>query len=233
MRTKGIPQEVLKLIACVAMLLDHTAAVLVGDYKAYILLRSIGRIAFPIFCFLLAEGAHYTKSPEKYALRLAVGALLAELPFDLALFGEVTWEYQSVMLTLLLGFGAIWAGSAAPNMPRKVAVMVPFILAGHFLQVDYGWQGVLLVCLLSILRDRPQGRWMQAGATVLVLSMIPSFPVKVLGIPVLIEMFGIFALIPIAFYRGEKKTRSKVLQWDFYLFYPAHLLLLWCVTRFG
>lgn len=232
MRTKGISQEVLKLIACVAMLLDHTAAVLVGDYKTYILLRSIGRIAFPVFCFLLAEGAHYTKSPEKYALRLAVGALLAEIPFDLALFGGVTWECQSVMLTLLLGFGAIWAGNAAPNMPRKVAVMVPFILAGYFLQVDYGWQGVLLVCLLSILRDRPQGRWMQAGATVLVLSMIPSFPVNILGIPVLMEMLGVLALIPIALYRGEKRTRSKAVQWAFYLFYPAHLMLLWCVSRF-
>src|SRR5699024_500130 len=95
MKEKGLSQEGLKLLACLTMLLDHIGATLVPGWT----LRIIGRLAFPIFCFLLAEGAHYTKNPAKYAFRLAIGAILSEIPFDFALFGGWTWYYQSVMLT--------------------------------------------------------------------------------------------------------------------------------------
>lgn len=100
MRKRGLSQEALKGIACVTMLLDHIGATMVQGYT----LRIIGRIAFPIFCFLMAEGTFYTKNPRKYGLRLMVGALLSEIPFDLAFRGKLTWEYQNVMLTLFLGF---------------------------------------------------------------------------------------------------------------------------------
>ena len=89
---KCLSQEWLKIIACVIMLIDHIGAVLLPQY---IWLRYIGRIAFPIYCFLLAEGVHYTKNPQKYGLRLAAGALLSEIPFDLALFGGVTPYYET------------------------------------------------------------------------------------------------------------------------------------------
>jgi membrane protein implicated in regulation of membrane protease activity len=75
----------------------------------YYSLRVIGRFAFPIYCFLLAEGAHCTRNPKKYALRMAIGAVLSELPYDLAFYGGWTMENQSVMITLLLGFGALEA----------------------------------------------------------------------------------------------------------------------------
>lgn len=100
MEKKGLSQEALKSIACITMLLDHIGATMVRGYT----LRIIGRIAFPIFCFLMAEGAYHTKNPRKYCLRLMIGMLLSELPFDLAFRLKPTWEYQSVMVTLLLGF---------------------------------------------------------------------------------------------------------------------------------
>ena len=100
MEKKGLSQEALKSIACITMLLDHIGATMVRGYT----LRIIGRIAFPIFCFLMAEGAYHTKNPRKYCLRLMIGMLLSELPFDLAFRLKPTWEYQCVMVTLLLGF---------------------------------------------------------------------------------------------------------------------------------
>ena len=103
MERKGLSQEGLKVIACLTMLVDHIGATMVSGYW----LRIIGRIAFPIYCFLLAEGASYTKNPKKYALRLLIGFLLSELPFDLAFRRKLTWDYQNVMLTLLLGFLAV------------------------------------------------------------------------------------------------------------------------------
>ena len=123
MKKCGLSQESLKLIACVTMLIDHIGATLVlrmlqsmpvrnEQYNLlvgiYYTLRIIGRVAFPIFCFLLVEGAYYTRNPKKYAMRLFVGMLLSEIPFDLAFSsrGNVffDWSSNSVMLTLLLGF---------------------------------------------------------------------------------------------------------------------------------
>ena len=95
-----IPQEILKLIACVSMLVDHIGAEL---FPAAIGFRVIGRLAFPIYCFLLVEGMRRTHSPEKYILRLFFGIFLAELPFDYLFFDGFTWEHQSVMVTLTLG----------------------------------------------------------------------------------------------------------------------------------
>lgn len=86
MPKRGLSQETLKIIACVTMLLDHIGA----TFCPGIGLRIVGRIAFPIYCFLLAEGVHYTHSPKKYGLRLLIGALLSEIPFDLLFFGELT-----------------------------------------------------------------------------------------------------------------------------------------------
>ena len=76
---KGISQEGLKILACLTMLLDHIGAVFVRGYT----LRIIGRIAFPIYCFLLVEGVLHTKNPRRYGLRLGIGLLLSEIPFDL------------------------------------------------------------------------------------------------------------------------------------------------------
>lgn len=117
----------LKWIALLTMLIDHMGAVLLecGVVQAYNLnlptafsyetslfffqadriIRQIGRISFPIFCFLLVEGFHYTSNRKKYALRLFLFALLSEIPFDLALQGTVLeFGYQNVMFTLLFGF---------------------------------------------------------------------------------------------------------------------------------
>ena len=133
MKRQGISQEGLKILACAVMLIDHVGAVLLPQS---FVLRMIGRIAFPIFCFLLAEGVHYTRNPRKYALRLAVGAALSELPFDYALFGGIDLYYQSVMLTMLVGFGALETMKRLKNPALKLLVVVPFYILAELLRTD-------------------------------------------------------------------------------------------------
>jgi len=128
---RGMSGSTLKLIAIITMLIDHTAATIlqrllaqgqagldisntqaVMDFYAhngvllacYSMMRLIGRLGFPLFCFLLVEGFLHTRNVWKYAIRLAAFALISEIPFDLALLGEpFYWGYQNVFFTLLVG----------------------------------------------------------------------------------------------------------------------------------
>lgn len=219
MEKRWLSQETLKVIACVTMLLDHIGAIFVSGYT----LRIIGRIAFPIFCFLMAEGAYYTKSPRKYALRLVIGALLSEIPFDLAFRRGLTLQTQSVMLTLLLGFLAIEAIQKTDNGLIKLTITAIGFLLGQLFKTDYGGYGVLLIILLSQTRGQ---WWLQTVLVAAVAWMMNSVKIPVFGMKVPIEMFALLAMVPIGLYSGRKSSNNKAVQWAFYLFYPVHLTVL-------
>ncbi len=135
-RKRGISGSTLKMVAVLVMLLDHIAAVvlsrvIVGSgyiparltggavyaewvsvykrlFQCYMIMRAIGRMGFPIFCFLLVEGFQKTRSVKKYGLRLLIFAVISEIPFNLALTGKVSATgYQNVFMTLFLGFFAL------------------------------------------------------------------------------------------------------------------------------
>ena len=109
----GLSASVLKWIAVVTMLIDHFAAAVYWqldgkEYEIYRILRYIGRIAFPIYCFLLVEGFFYTHNVKKYIGRCLVFALLSEIPFNMAIFGKVWYpQGQNVYFTLTLGLCAL------------------------------------------------------------------------------------------------------------------------------
>ena len=212
----GISQEYLKLIACMTMLIDHIGAVF---FPQAIWLRIIGRISFPIFCFLLAEGIHHTRSPLKYGLRLLLAALIAELPYDLLFHGQFIWAKNSVMVTLLLGFGAGVATKASPGW-YKVILPLPFLLAGSFMGGSYGMYGVAVVVMFLLTRQIPYQPIVQFLLMLLLSLRMAGFPERI-GI----QFYAVFAMIPIFLYNGEKRNRSKALQWSFTLFYPAHMSL--------
>ncbi len=241
MKQKCFSQEGLKTTACVTMLLDHIGATIVmallnaalaaEDYdrytallNLYYALRIIGRIAFPIYCFLLVEGSHHTRNPDRYALRLAIGVLLAELPFDLALNGGLDWRDNSVMLTLLLGFYMLRSMEHLTDL-GKAAVVLPFYLLAEWLGTDYGGNGIAIIALLALTRGVEQERTLRILGLTVLLNFGASVPMGQWDVT--LELFGLLALIPIFCYNGEKLTHSKKIQLSFYLFYPAHLLLLW------
>ena len=108
----GVSGSALKCIAMASMLTDHIGYVL---FPQYLILRMIGRLAFPIYCFLLVEGAMHTGNIRKYEIRLLAFALISELPFDYAFYGGIRWESQNVFFTLLFGVLAIDLAQQSKN----------------------------------------------------------------------------------------------------------------------
>ena len=219
MKEKVFSQEGLKVMACITMLIDHIGATVIPDMN----LRIIGRLAFPIYCFLLVEGIWHTRDVKRYAMRLVVGTLLSEIPFDLLFFGRLTWAHQSIMVTLLLGLTAVFWGRKKKNYWLPFAVC---FFAAEFLNTDYGGWGVALICMFAITEELPYRHWLQLLGMALVFWCMDSYVLNFGGFRVPIQFCGIPALIPIWLYSGKKLSHNRIAQWAFYLFYPVHLTVL-------
>lgn len=232
---RGISGSTVKIIAVAAMLIDHIAAVVLarqiradyygsiesGLYNCYIVMRLIGRLGFPIFCFLLVEGFQKTRSVAKYAFRLGLFALISEIPFDMALKNKpLEFGYQNVYFTLFFGLLALWAFDYFAKMGLtgfirlilSALVLALCMGAANFMQTDYAAMGVLTIVAMYVFRKNK------------LLSMLAGC--VVLTIMDLSELTAFFALIPIALYNGSRGLRMK---YFFYGFYPAHLALLYLV----
>ena len=219
MKKKILSQEALKIIACVTMLIDHIGAVFVPGYG----LRIIGRLSFPIYCFLLAEGLARTRNLKRYGIRLAVGAALSEAPYDLLFYGRLTLAHQSVMVTLLIGYLMyLWMR----KMPKNPLIPVIFsALAAEFLGTDYGAMGVAMIALFIL--SRRKAEWMlQVLGVALICWMIGGAGWQIGPVRVPVQLAGTAAMVPIGLYGGRKSTASRAVQWGFYLFYPVHLAAL-------
>lgn len=222
----GIPASTLKWIAIITMFIDHTGATLLrrlmnaeGYFadpsvhemmsQLYYYSRRIGRLAFPIFCFLLVEGYFHTRSPRKYLTRMFLFALLSEFPFDWALHpkGKVLTK-QNVYFTLFLGLLAIHMSHdiLKGKLSLQLMILASAMLAAKLLGTDYSYRGVFLIETLYITRF---SRFFQCGcgAAFVEYERMPT--------PL--------AFVPCFLYNGKRGRQPK---YFFYFFYPAHLLLL-------
>ena len=225
----------LKLLACLLMLIDHIGMVF---FPQIIALRLIGRLAFPIFAFQIAQGYLHTKNVKRYALRLAAAALLSEIPFDMAVTGQcVSFSHQNVMFTLLFGLLACLTVDRFVKLRKTkgtetLAVLSICgcyfcIIAAHFLNTDYGIVGVLTVLLFyATAKLRCPLPFQLAGMLLLHGFALADAAVTFFGITVPVQGFAILALLPIAFYDGKKGSTSRWIRYAAYLFYPLHLLII-------
>ncbi len=212
----------LKWIAVISMLIDHTAEVLMNHNAAltepiwaqiYVLMRGIGRIAFPIYAFLLVEGFLHTRDVKKYLTRMFLFAVVSEIPFDLAVFHTpFYWGYQNVFFTLFLGLLALAGIRWGTGLWKQALALIMCVGAAQLINCDYGAFGVFFIVLLYMTR------YDKKTQTVLgALSLVWELP-------------GILAFIPIRLYNGTRGRCGN--KYFFYAFYPAHLLILWMIGRF-
>lgn len=250
---KGITGSTLKIIAIITMLIDHIGAVILertpavsygmyqltmnnlgniseviqnnGAIVVYMIFRLIGRLGFPIFCFLLIEGFLHTRNVWKYAFRLFLFSLISEIPFNLAFRRNIfDTGYQNVFFTLLLGLLALILiqlveKKLASNKILQYLLIIPiafvFMLTAELLiQCDYGASGVLTIVIMYLLR-RNKVLEMTGGCIILTAMNY-------------LEITSFFTLIPVYKYNGERGLRLKYV---FYAFYPVHLLILYMIVR--
>ncbi|MGL5438771.1 MAG: TraX family protein [Filifactoraceae bacterium] len=234
----------LKLIAIIIMLIDHIGASIISSYiniitdtnilntflSIYHAMRAIGRIAFPIFCFLLVEGFIHTKNTKKYLFNLGLFALISEIPFDLN-FSNVTFstDHQNVFFTLFIGLTGLIAIKKIEEkyqQPAKwffICIITAFTsIIATLLQTDYAAAGVITITAFYLFRNNSAQPIL--SCTVMLLAFLGIYGLD----STLFESFALFCIPLIYMYNGE---RGMSLKYFFYLFYPIHLLIIYFITH--
>lgn len=227
-RFKGVNSFVLKVLAIVLMTVDHASVAFLGQRVT--VLRLIGRIAFPIFAFMIAEGAKRTKSREKYMFRLLIFAVVSEVPFDWFI-GSVAFDlsYQNVYFTLLFGLFSIWCYELFKEKKLGFLAVITLVISASgaaFLNADYGATGVISIFLFYLFSEKPQP--LRIAGFIVAVAVL-SVNITSMGIYFVdFELFALIALVPIALYNGERGKKFN--KYFFYAFYPLHLVLLKLVS---
>ena len=240
-KIKFITSNMLKCLAMILMLLDHLWATIIPGNQW---MTNIGRIAFPIFAFLITQGYIHTSDFKKYLKRLFIFALISEIPFNLIYTGSLVFPFhQNVLFTLILGLLCINEidkmknNKSFKNVIIGTVKIIVFLLLGTVGFVDYGLTGIFTIIAFYIFRNF-KFAWIYQ-----LISLILLYIVFFKGQSVILNIFnfeyylplqsiGILSLIPIWLYNGEKGIDNKKLQYMFYWFYPAHMMLIYLVYYF-
>lgn len=211
----------LKVIAMIAMTIDHTAEFLPVIYQKsellYVLMRTIGRIAFPVFAFLVVESFIHTRNRKHYARNLLITALISQVPWALVHGSGAFWLHGNVCFTLLLGFLSLCIWEKLKGNRQIIALVAVFSVA-YLLRVNYNFVGVGLILLLYVLRAH-NGLRLLLGTCVIVQKYT-------------IGVVTGFTLL--AMYNGKRGfINGPVGKYSFYAFYPLHLLILFLLQSFN
>lgn len=225
--------SLLKVLAVFTMLIDHTAAFLlrscefaiqplvsIGSHELslYKIMRYVGRMAFPIFVFLLVEGFYHTHDKKKYGRNLLIFAIISEIPWNLLHSGTLLYYKQNVFFTLLLGYIGMCVIEKYQSLHKAkqstIALLLILLIVSLLLQADYGVVGFGYVLLIYILRENSI---LQA---VLGTCFLPS------------TWIGGMAFIPINLYNGKRGfIKGNAAKYFFYIFYPLHMICLYIIRN--
>lgn len=229
----------LKILALITMTIDHVGVVLLPQY---VILRVIGRLTYPIFAYMIAEGCFYTHSKKRYLGGIFALGLVCQLGFFIAM-GSLE---QSILTSFVLAIVTIYALQLADSrrdfigvlaligalaLDAFVALALPVILAGTDFSIDYGFWGILLPAFCYAPRiffkkalDKQRLRLMLACATLGIVLVCIQMNDWLGGI----QWFSLFAIVPLACYNGKRGTWP--LKYLFYIYYPTHLVAIWGIA---
>ena len=264
-KKKGISGSTLKMIAIVTMLIDHIGAAVLARllmvnglgeldqtnadaimqwlsangalYWTYTIMRMIGRVAFPIFCFLLVEGFLHTHDIKKYLRNMLVFAIIAEPIYDFVQTGQLfDLRQQNVMCELLLSLVFLINLEKIQSLSKwkrhiaEFALIVLIALAAEYTKLDGGVYGILLVAAFYLFHDSKAKMFFAAVCAVLLSSchiVGGGFEFATANVFNPDVAAAVVSLLLINFYNGKRGLNLKSF---FYVFYPAHLALLYGVS---
>lgn len=241
---KCLSASALKIIAMVCMLCDHVWATVAPGYEETLWLTMVGRLAFPIFAFQIAEGFCRTFNARAYTKRLFWMAVVTELPFNLMTSGGLIYPFhQNVLFTFWLSLLILRRLKRCGERDTLYYILnvvlfsVLGYVAGTLLFVDYQGYGILMVILFYVTRDLPYGRLAQlVGMLYINWHMIGGLqiPIPVGGGEFMLPIQGlaVLSLVPIWLYSGEKGKHYQIVQPLCYGFYPVHILVLALIAMF-
>ena len=208
----------LKLLAMLTMTLDHIG---VQMFPGVLWLRIVGRLAFPIYAYMIAEGCAHTRNRRKYLLQMAGLALLCQLVYFFAM-GSL---FQCILVTFTLSILLIYACDTGSRPLTALALLgmafvtvaLPRLLPGTDLAIDYGFFGVLVPVAVYL------------GKTHREKLLFMAFTLAALAWSVGdIQWYSLAALLPLALYGGQRGKRR--MKWLFYLYYPLHLAAIYGIS---
>ena len=242
----GFSVNLLKLIAIIAMFGDHFAHILMTPYTpAYVILRFFGRITAPIMFYFVAEGYRKTSNVNRYTLRLGIFAAISYVPFIYGIYGSLPNESNffrmDVIYTLFLGLLAIRA-----RHEMKSPALRWIIIGGLFcLSITSDWSYMALIYILIF--DYYYGDFKKQALAYCLVALVYILPGLLLPVYAAINntqfsepeflrnvyRLGLFIpIILLSRYNGKLGKGGKAAKWSFYIFYPAHLLLLGWLSTF-
>lgn len=216
----------LKMIACITMFLDHIKYAI--PQTRCFATQYLGRIAFPLFAFLIGEGYCHTSNLKKYQTRLILFALISQIPF--MLFRTLVGSYLmlNILFTLFLGLIAIMVFD---KLDKKYWISIPIVIGiiyfGKLVNVDYSWFGVATVYVLYFFRNQPLLRIFAMA----ILDFMYYYNRLVIhfSIPNLTSyLFTILPVFLLLFYHGKLGKKTK---YFYYIFYPLHMLILFAISK--
>ena len=232
---------VLKCIAMITMLIDHTSIAYLGYTTLF---NVIGRIAFPIFAFQISEGYIHTNNLKKYFIRLFLFAIISQIPF--MLFNSMLIDNFSFNIfgTLFAGLLAIWLYDKISNCTfeltkdkkfnltiNKIFGFIPAILLCIVSEVccfDYGFWGVAIIFLFYFFKNDKLGM-----VIFYITACIIKYGINIIiyGYHYLYVLLCIGTILPIIFIFLYNGKQGKKIKYLLYAFYPIHLLILYCIFK--
>ena len=220
METKGLNSNQLKLLAVITMTIDHIGAYI---FPGILWMRIAGRLAFPIFAFMVGQGAKHTRSLKRYWLTMAVSALICQ-GVSTVFRGDL---YQCILVTFTLSLGVIFLIKNAEERKTTAAWFgavcgfgcvllickgLPYLLPGF--DVDYGLLGVLAPVAVYLAQDRHHG-----------IFALGICLMGIAGETYWIQWLSLAAIPLLLLYNGQRGKGN--MKWFFYIYYPAHLVVIY------
>ena len=214
----------IKIIAITAMTIDHIGGAFFPQYPAF---RWIGRIAFPLFCYCLTVGMLYTHDIKKYVLRLFAFAIISQ-PFWILAFNsdDILGNIfnLNIFFTLVVSLLSTWGFKE-----KKWWLFIAGLILLNLVNFDYAMTGLILMLIFYLTRNKPV-----IGLIIYIITYLPALngymedplALKIMGHAIGFEIFSIFAL---PFIYIKTNFNIKISKWFFYIYYPAHLFVIFLI----